>query len=108
MFHNDLVVVTGAGGFIGGHLVKVLHQGGHKKIRAVDVKPLDEWYQKHPGVENQVGDLALLERCCAAARGARAIYNLAADMGSMGFIETHKAECMLSVLISTHMLVAAK
>src|SRR6516225_5491037 len=105
---NDLVVVTGAGGFIGGHLVRALQQRGYKKIRAVDVKPLAEWYQKHPGVENQVGDLALLEPCRAAAKGARMIYNLAADMGGMGFIETHKAECMLSVLINTHMLMAAR
>ena len=108
MSKNDLVVVTGAGGFIGGHLVKVLQQRGHTKIRAVDVKPLEEWYQKIPGVENQVGDLAQLEPCRKAAKGAAMIYNLAADMGGMGFIETHKAECMLSVLVSTHMLVAAK
>ncbi len=108
MSKTDLVVVTGAGGFIGGHLVGVLQQRGHSRIRAVDVKPLNEWYQKTPGVENQVGDLALLEPCRAAAKGARMIYNLAADMGGMGFIETHKAECMLSVLVSTHMLVAAK
>src|SRR6202048_3408337 len=108
MSNNDLVVVSGAGGFIGGHLVRVLQQRGHTRIRAVDVKPLGEWYQKTPGVENQVGDLALLEPCRAAAKGARMIYNLAADMGGMGFIETHKAECMLSVLVSTHMLMAAR
>src|SRR6266513_5973791 len=106
--NNELVVVSGAGGFIGGNLVRVLQQRGQAKIRAVDVKPLAEWYQKTPGVENQVGDLALLEPCRKAANGAKVIYNLAADMGGMGFIETHKAECMLSVLINTHMLVAAK
>jgi GDP-D-mannose 3',5'-epimerase len=108
MSKDDLVVVTGAGGFIGGHLVSELQKRGHTKIRAVDVKPFAEWYQKIPGVENQVGDLSLLEACRAAAKGARTIYNLAADMGGMGFIETHKAECMLSVLINTHMLMAAK
>jgi nucleoside-diphosphate-sugar epimerase len=108
MSKNDLVVVTGAGGFIGGHLVHALVQRGHTRVRAVDVKQLDEWYQTTAGVENQVGDLALLESCRAAAGGARMIYNLGADMGGMGFIEAHKAECMLSVLVSTHMLVAAK
>jgi GDP-D-mannose 3', 5'-epimerase len=108
MSKDDLVVVAGAGGFIGGHLVRVLQQRGHTRIRAVDMKPLDQWYQQIPGVENLVANLALLESCRAAAEGAHMIYNLAADMGGMGFIETHKAECMLSVLMSTHMLVAAK
>ena len=108
MSKDDLVVVTGAGGFIGGHLVGVLRQRGQTRIRAVDVKPLDEWYQTTPGVENLVGDLALSEACRAAARGARMIYNLAADMGGMGFIENNKALCMLSVLINTHMLMAAQ
>ena len=88
MSKDDLVVVAGAGGFIGGHLVSVLQQRGHTRIRAVDMKPLNEWYQTTPGVENQVGNLALLDTCRAAASGARMIYNLAADMGGMGFIET--------------------
>lgn len=101
------IVVTGGGGFIGGHLVDFYRKQGHT-VRSVDIKPLDEWYQVFDDVENLVLDLNLLDACRKAAEGADEIYNLAADMGGMGFIETHKAECMLSVLISTHMLVAAK
>jgi nucleoside-diphosphate-sugar epimerase len=105
---DDLVVVTGAGGFIGGSLVADLRQQGYKKIRAVDVKPQDEWYQIFPDVENLSLDLNLIENCETAAKGAYDIYNLAANMGGMGFIEKNKALCMLSVLINTHMLQAAQ
>ncbi len=104
---DDLVVVTGAGGFIGGNLVSALRKRGHKRLRAVDGKPLDQWYQRFDDVENLSLDLKLKENCEAAAKGGRAIYNLAANMGGMGFIEHNKALCMLSVLVNTHMLEAA-
>ena len=103
---DDLILVTGAGGFIGGHLVAELRASGHR-LRAVDVKPFDEWYQIFPDADNRRLDLRNREACAEAAAGAGEIYNLACDMGGMGFIETHKAECMLSVLINTHMLMAA-
>jgi len=105
---DDLVVVTGAGGFIGGSLVADLRKKGYKKIRAVDIKPMDEWYQVFRDVENLQLDLNLIESCQRAAAGAHDIYNLAANMGGMGFIENNKALCMLSVLINTHMLQAAR
>ncbi len=104
---DDLIVITGAGGFIGGHLVGALAGAGHRAIRAVDIKPLDAWYQRHPGVESLTLDLRGIDACRQASAGARQVYNLASDMGGMGFIETHKVECMLSVLINTHMLMAA-
>jgi nucleoside-diphosphate-sugar epimerase len=102
------ILVAGAGGFIGGHLVAHLRKQGVKNIRAVDLKPFQEWYQKFDDVENHQLDLRELEACRKAAKGMEWIYNLAADMGGMGFIELHKAECMLSVLINTHLLMAAK
>jgi GDP-D-mannose 3',5'-epimerase len=104
--HNH-VVVTGAGGFIGGHLVAGFREQGYNQIRAVDSKPLDEWYQRFDDVENLQLDLNLKENCEISAKGADEIYNLAANMGGMGFIENNKALCMLSVLINTHMLQAA-
>jgi nucleoside-diphosphate-sugar epimerase len=104
---GKLIVVTGAGGFIGGSLVAALRARGHEKIRAVDIKPVEEWYQQSEDVENLSLDLNLKENCEVAARGAFEIYNLAANMGGMGFIENNKALCMLSVLINTHMLQAA-
>jgi GDP-D-mannose 3', 5'-epimerase len=102
------ILITGGGGFIGGHLVADFLRAGYSNIRAVDCKPLSEWYQVFPQIENVCADLMELSACRSAARDARYVFNLAADMGGMGFIETHKAECMLSVLISTHMLMAAR
>jgi GDP-D-mannose 3',5'-epimerase len=105
---DDIVVVTGAGGFIGGWLVRHLFDLGYRRIRAIDLKPLDDWFQLFPEAENIVADLRDYAACLSACRDAAVVYNLAADMGGMGFIETHKAECMISVLINTHMLMAAK
>ena len=101
-------VVCGAGGFIGGHLVKGLIASGVNVVRAVDVKPVAEWYQQTEGVENVSADLKDKGNCEAAVRGTDIVYQLAADMGGMGFIENNKALCMLSVLTNTHMLMAAQ
>src|SRR6201996_8263361 len=101
-------VVCGAGGFIGGHLIQDLLANGIRVVRAVDVKPLADWYQVHPGVENLSLDLKDLAHCHTAAAGVDLVYQLAADMGGMGFIENNKALCMLSVLTNTHMLMAAQ
>jgi GDP-D-mannose 3', 5'-epimerase len=100
-------VVTGAGGFIAGHLAKKLKDMGYD-VRAVDKKPLTEWYQVHDDCDNLVLDLNFRDNCYTAVNGYNEVYNLAADMGGMGFIENNKAECMLSVLINTHMLLAAR
>ena len=105
---GEKAVVCGAGGFIGGHLVKSLLENGVKVVRAVDVKPLDEWYQVTESVENLSLDLKDQDSCHRAAKGTTLVYQLAADMGGMGFIENNKALCMLSVLTNTHMLMAAK
>jgi GDP-D-mannose 3',5'-epimerase len=100
-------VVAGAGGFIGGHLVASLLAGG-RTVRAVDLKPFDEWYQHHGAAENVQADVSLREEAARVTRGAQVVYQLAADMGGMGFIENNKAACMLSVLTNTHMLIGAK
>jgi nucleoside-diphosphate-sugar epimerase len=102
------VVVCGAGGFIGGHLIADLRREGRFELRAVDVKPMDEWFQVFDDVDNRVLDLSERDACREAVAGSRYIFNLAADMGGMGFIEANKALCMLSVLINTHLLLAAR
>jgi nucleoside-diphosphate-sugar epimerase len=101
------ILVAGAGGFIGGHLVKELTKKGNK-VRAVDIKPLNEWYQVSNEADNLVLDLRLKENCYQAVNGYNEVFNLAADMGGMGFIENNKAACMISVLINTHLLMASK
>jgi GDP-D-mannose 3', 5'-epimerase len=104
---DDLIVVGGAGGFIGGHLVRYFTEQGHSNIRAVDKKALTEWYQVVPGVESLCLDLSVEANCVRACENAVEVYNLAADMGGMGFIERFRVECLRSVLINTHMVEAA-
>jgi len=104
---NRTVVVTGAGGFIGGHLVSRLLQAGSAEVRAVDIKPFSQWHQIFDDAENLRLDCSRLDHCKTATRGAWHVYNLAADMGGMGFITSNRALCMLSVLINTHMLKAS-
>jgi nucleoside-diphosphate-sugar epimerase len=105
---NKLIVVCGGGGFIGGHLIADLRRQGARNLRAVDIKPVAEWYQHFDDVQNMVLDLQELPACRQALEGAQIVYNLAADMGGMGFIELNRGLCMLSVLINTHLLMAAR
>ena len=105
---TDPILVSGAGGFIGGWLVRYLREDGFQNLRAIDIKPLDEWYQVIEGVDNRVADLRSLESCRDAVRGVGHVYNLASDMGGMGFIEANRAACMISVLINTHLLIAGR
>ena len=101
------VLVTGAGGFIGGHLAQSLQNSGHDLV-CVDVKPLSDWYQVLERTQNYVADLGLLDNALKYTQNIDHVYNLAADMGGMGFIENNKAKCMESVLINTHLLQASK
>ncbi len=104
---DDLIVVTGAGGFIGGALVRHFRDKGFSRVRAVDKKPLSDWYQRTPGAESLCLDLSDRDNCARACEGAAEVYQLAADMGGMGFIERYRVECLRSVLINTHMIEAA-
>lgn len=105
---TEPILVAGAGGFIGGWLVRHLLESGFETVRAVDEKPLDAWYQVFRDAENRVTDLRGLEACAEVVDGSAYVYNLACDMGGMGFIELNKASCMLSVVINTHLLCAAR
>jgi GDP-D-mannose 3', 5'-epimerase len=104
---DDLIVITGAGGFIAGALTRRFRDLGHTRIRAVDRKPLSEWYQRVPGVDCLSMDLSEKQNAIRAVEGAVEVYNLAADMGGMGFIERFRVECLRSVLINTHLIEAA-
>ena len=104
---DDLIAITGAGGFIGGSLVKYFRQKGFTRIRAVDKKPLEQWYQQVPDVENLRLDCSTEDACKHVCEGATEVYNLAADMGGMGFIEHFRVECLRSILINTHLIEAA-
>jgi GDP-D-mannose 3', 5'-epimerase len=104
---NDLIVIAGAGGFIGGALARYFHDQGFTRIRAIDKKPLPEWYQRTDGVECLCMDLQYQDNCIRACEDADEVYNLAADMGGMGFIERFRIECLRSILINTHMIEAA-
>jgi nucleoside-diphosphate-sugar epimerase len=105
---NDRITVCGAGGFIGGHLIACFRQAGMSPLRAIDIKPLSHWFQRFDDVENVRLDLRDLGAARTAVADSRYVYNLAADMGGMGFIENNKALCMLSVLINTHLLMASR
>ena len=107
MNRDDLLVIAGAGGFIGGSLTRYFHDKGFTRIRAIDKKPLPDWYQRVPGVACLCMDLSEKDHCIRAVEGATEVYNLAADMGGMGFIERFRVECLRSILINTHLIEAA-
>src|SRR5260370_3756184 len=107
MSKDKLIVVAGGGGFIGGNLTKYFHDKGFTRIRAVDKKPVREWYLRVEGVENLCLDCSNEENCNRVCDGAAEVYNLAADMGGMGFIERFRVECLRSILLNTHMIDAA-
>jgi len=100
------VLVTGAGGFIGHHLTKALVNQGYW-VRGVDLKEPE--YEPTAAHEFMILDLRRWPDCLAAAKGIEEVYNLAANMGGIGFIESNKAVIMHdNTLINFHMLEAAR
>ena len=101
------ILIAGGGGFIGGHLAGSLLAKGHQVVVA-DIKSLDQWYQVHGEAENHVLNLEGKQACYEVMEGCDEVYNLACNMGGMGFIEFNRALCMISVLINTHLLMGAR
>ena len=104
---DDLIVIAGAGGFIAGSLTRYFTEQGYTNIRAIDRKPLPDWYLRVPGVESISMDLSHEQNAIDAVKGATEVYNLAADMGGMGFIENFRVECLRSILVNTHLTEAS-
>jgi GDP-D-mannose 3', 5'-epimerase len=104
---DDLIVIAGAGGFIAGSLTRYFAEQGYTNIRAIDRKPLPDWYLRVPGVESISADLSHEQNAIDAVKGAKEVYNLAADMGGMGFIENFRVECLRSILVNTHLTEAS-
>ena len=106
MDKNKKILVVGAGGFIGGHLVKKL-LANENKIVCCDIKPKEYWFQDFDETENHYSmDMKDIINCRKVSKGVNYVFNMACNMGGMGFIENNKAECMQSVLINTNLLVA--
>ena len=101
------IFVAGAGGFIGGHIVKELMKRGYE-VKAADIKPFNEWFQMFDEAMNYERDLSDKNSCYEMVDGCDEVINMACNMGGMGFIENNKALCMLSVLVNTHLLMACR
>ncbi len=108
MIKDKKILIVGAGGFIGGHLVNHLLKNGNSII-AADIKPKEYWFQEFDNVKNFYSmDMKLLNNCQQLTKNIDYVFNMACNMGGMGFIENNKAECMQSVLINTNLLIACK
>jgi len=108
MIKNKKILVVGAGGFIAGHLIKRLLENGNS-ITATDIKPKEFWFQDFDIVTNFYStDMKDITNCRKVTKNIDYVFNMACNMGGMGFIENNKAECMQSVLINTNLLISCK